>query len=756
MQKTHLMLAQVLVACMVWCSFGSVAAPPQRLPLSAKPYVNAAGQPVLDAQRQRVNYRREELRSPPAPAAMPAGAGAPPISGAGQLADWGWAALGAGIGLSGMVTAVVDREIELYAGGSFSTFGGNAYWYSLRWNRSAGRFDMNFVSDQHDSGIRRIVTTRAAGAFSKRDARDRIVVGHNDGTLRSYARRTKAPLSSAAGPCSTRGGLQALAAADLTGDGGDELLSVCGDGTLFVADERGSGWSLPGIGGTEIVVGQMDDDPALEIATTTGRVIDSATRSVQWTHTQAFGAHLQVADIDGDGRDELIASEAWYWVWAYDVERQLPKWSLRAELDIGAILMADIDGDGVKELMLGDGQWGQVHAYDPVTLQPKGSVNNPEHGVTQIAVADLDGDGKPELIWGAGATSSGPDHLYVADWATRLIRWQNPDLVGPFIGPAVGDLDGDGVAEIVVVSSASNAGYASGRILVFDSRTLALLAMSPGVAGGSSTWTGVHDLKLRDTDGDGRQEIIIAADWLYDGLIEIYRYDGASTFQRVWTNSTRPRGAPFHSVELADVDGDGHLDVLAGVGWAHTGQEGTYVYAYDGVTGAEKWRTLHLGGSFVDSLVLGDFDGNGILDFAAGVRGGPVYLFNVPTHGLDAIVTLQSSTLALMPTAPIPRLIVGQTNGWASVRAFDGGFGYPEVQAVPLGNAAVPGITLSPTGNWWVGMGGRLRRFEGGRATFFSANYGTGLGRYTTLAVGSPNGVFSAGGYGLLRFNAAP
>lgn len=761
MQSTRLLLARALAACVAWYSLGAAAEPPQRLPLNAKPHVNAAGQPVLDSQRQRINYRREEWRAPPAPAAAPAaarpGAAGVPISGVGQLADWGWAALGSGIGLSGMVTAQVDRETELYAGGSFTTFGGNGYWFSLRWNRAAGRFDVNFVSDQHSAGIRRIVTTRSAGAFSKRDARDRIVVGYSDGTLRSHARRTKALLSTTIGPCATRGGLQALAAADLNGDGGDELLSVCGDGTLFVEDELGGGWSLPGIGGTEIVVGQMDNDPAREIATTSGRVIDSATRSVQWTHTQAFGAHLQVADIDGDGRDELLASESWNWVWAFDVERQLPKWSLRASThDIGAILMADIDGDGVKDLLVGEGQWGRVWAYDPVTLQPKGSVDNPEHGVAQIAVADLDGDGRPELMWSAGATSSGEDHLYVADWTTKAIRWQNDDLVGPFLGPMVGDLDGDGIPEIVVVSSWSDATYASGRILVFDSRTLALRAVSPGVAGGTFAWTGVKDLKLRDMDGDGRQEIIIAADWLYDGLIEIYRYDGASTFQRVWTNTTRPSGAPFHSVEVADVDGDGHLDILAGVGYAHSGQQGSFVYAYDGRTGAEKWRTQqHLGGT-ISSLVLGDFDGNGVLDFAAGVLGGPVYVFNMPTHGLDAIVTLQSTALALMPTAPIPRLIVGQNNGWASVRAFDGGFNYPEIQAVSLGTAAVTGITVSPAGHWWVGMSGRLRRFEGGRSTFNSANYGTGLGRNAAWVAGSPSAVFSTGGYGLHRFNAVP
>jgi hypothetical protein len=103
----------------------------------------------------------------------------------------------------------------------------------------------------------------------------------------------------------------------------------------------------------------------------------------------------------------LIAAQAWSFVSAFDVE-EAPKWSLTTPQDIGAIRLANIDGDGTKELLVGDGQWGSVRAYDPLTLQLKGTVQNPEHGVTEIAVVDLDGDGKPELLWGAGARPAVP------------------------------------------------------------------------------------------------------------------------------------------------------------------------------------------------------------------------------------------------------------------------------------------------------------------------------------------------------------
>jgi hypothetical protein len=202
--------------------------------------------------------------------------------------------------------------------------------------------------------------------------------------------------------------------------------------------------------------------------------------------------------------------------------------------------VADVDNDGVPEVIIGDGQWGTVHVRDLNTQASKWEANNPEHGVTNIAVGDVDDDGVVELLWGAGWTSTGADYLYVANTTGgHDIKWQSIDLQGPFLGPAIGDLDGDGQPELVICSLYSNSSYDSGRILVFELATLALRGISDPVVD-DVAWTGVHDLKLRDVQGNGRMQIIIGADYLYDGAIEIYRFDSNNTFTRVWTNSTRP------------------------------------------------------------------------------------------------------------------------------------------------------------------------------------------------------------------------
>jgi hypothetical protein len=666
------------------------------------------------------------------------------------LATWGFGALGSMLGRSGIVGARNGDAVELYVGGSTVTFGENDYWYVLRSSTGTGELQPVYVSDRLPEGIRRIALARAG------QGRTDIVVALFDGTVRRYNQRTKQLLSVRRDPCFARGGLLGMTTADLDGNGTDEIVSSCEDRSLFAYGTGYPRWRVAGAGSgplpADIAVGQMDDDPAQEIATTGGFVVDSVTHAVEWQLAAGFGTQVQAIDIDADGRDELIASQEWGVVDAYDVERQLAKWSIPI-FDVGATLAADIDEDGVQEILIGDGQIGGVHAFDAVTTEEEWFIDNPDSGVTQIATVDIDADGTLELVWSGGDNSTGPDHLYVTDWRTGATLSQTVHLDGPFVGPEVGDLDGDGVDEMVVASFASEADFESGRIVVIDGKQLTVRAISTGVAGGRNSFTGVHDLVLRDLNSDGRPEILVATDWLRDGVIEAYSFSASNEFTLVWTNQVRADLDEFNSVEVADIDGDGEVEVLGGGNGDFSGEGGTFVHVYDSVTGAEK-APLRLEGQFLGAidLVVRDTDGDGAVEVAALELLGGVHVFDGASRALETTIEGQGWSLDAAESAGGVDLLVGDESGRMSIRRFDGST-YAEVVGADLSDVPIDGSTILPDGRFLVGSDDVLRAFDrpGGAETFASQPYGRRLGHRAVTLRGSPL-VFSAGGYGVHGF----
>jgi hypothetical protein len=77
-------------------------------------------------------------------------------------------------------------------------------------------------------------------------------------------------------------------------------LILTNESDLFVFNAAGQLlWQVAGAGGKDVVAGQMDNDPAVEIAATNGVVVDAGTRAAQWTYGGGFGLHLKLAPFPG-------------------------------------------------------------------------------------------------------------------------------------------------------------------------------------------------------------------------------------------------------------------------------------------------------------------------------------------------------------------------------------------------------------------------------------------------------------------------
>ena len=705
--------------------------------------VNAAGAAVRSADGRPVNYSRAELsgsnaqlprRAESKAALAPSPQAFIPTTQQPKQPFWQYSIFGSGIGVSNIIiapAAVPGAARQIVVGGnSGSNFGSNDFWQILQHNPTSGNYDQVFVSRLYDSAIMRIGLGNVRG-----DANQELVVMLEDGRIYLYDFASRVELGHIDTGVS---GLAGLSLTDLNGlaNGYSELI-VTSETRLLVFDGEGDLlWQVDGAGGREVVACQMDTDPAIEIATTSGTVVDAGTRKKQWTRSGGFGVYLKLAPLPGASYQQLVAAEGWDNVFAYDVAKQLPRWSMSV-FDIDALEIADVDNDGTPEIIIGDGQWGSVHVHDLKTRAQKWEVQNPEHGVTNIAVGDVDNDGVVDLLFGAGWTSTGSDYLYVASTTgAHAIKWQSVDLNGPFLGPVIGDLDGDGQTELVVCSFQSESGYDSGRILVFDRATLTLRAMSAPVVNNRG-WTGVHDLKLCDLEGDGQMEIALATSDLYDGVIEIYGFDASNNFTVEWTNTTRPSGSPFNFVEVADLDGDGQPEIITGNSVAHTGSEGVYVYIFDYPATANPWRSVNMGSGFssLSGLVVRDLDGNGTKEIAALNSAGELYTFNGAKKQLVSLRQDTGATL-LATRHNSTGLILGDDTGLARFWRYKSAKYFQDFTR-QLAPTELDGVHALPGGQLWSGSEGilSLRIMPWSEVRWQSSDFGDGFGRYVATDV---------------------
>jgi hypothetical protein len=138
-----------------------------------------------------------------------------------------------------------------------------------------------------------------------------------------------------------------------------------------------------------------------------------------------------IADLDGDGSNELIA--AYYSVYIFDSERQLLADS--ADGDDGRVyaphVVVDLEGDGSKEIVVGRGHevvaysWsGDSSALDRRWVADTTTAGNqPE--VRGLAAADLDGDGLIEVVATTTQTASTADggaQVFVFDVDGRIYQ----------------------------------------------------------------------------------------------------------------------------------------------------------------------------------------------------------------------------------------------------------------------------------------------------------------------------------------------
>jgi hypothetical protein len=332
-------------------------------------------------------------------------------------------------------------------------------------------------------------------------------------------------------------------------------------------------------------------------------------------HIDSIGRYLgqsALADVDNDGDLDWIAGEApWggtsrLWWWEYrgpdDWHRHLIG---KADSDVGGDVY-DLNNDGWIDFWSGKAlfinrQDGTFDRFEPGTTFAHDS-----------RFADIDGDGRVDgvansdkygLVW-----YSIPEDPTQA-WTEHMIDPAgNHKIHGGPSPQAVGDLDGDGDADVVTgrawYENLDGAGrtWKQHKTIDFGEADRYGLAVK--------TW-------MIDLDGDGDLDFVQSEADHPDARVAWFENDGKGNLTRHIIKEKGDR-QDFHGLIVADFDNDGDWDVCAGGGPLSGAPHQLYIWEnHAGKTGTPvsgMWKEHKIASMPSHEIVGGDVDGDGDID----------------------------------------------------------------------------------------------------------------------------------------------
>ena len=352
--------------------------------------------------------------------------------------------------------------------------------------------------------------------------------------------------------------------------------------------------------------------------------------SIGASTSSGIDTDLVVADIDGDGRADVLAlaavGPAAQRTGRLQVYRQTAFGVFAAPqtTTVGRypwqLAVGDIDGDGRQDIVVPDVDADVVWMLLQDPARP-GEFRAPEalfSGVKSYsaAIADLNHDGAPDVAMAGGSGS------------TVRIRFQDPAARGKFAPEvrvslpgtsanlAAGDVDGDGLVDLLVwVYTSGSAWPVTGGLVV--------LFQQPGGgfvdSGLLSPQTGLHadELAISNAGADGRRDLLAflspsSADYTARFVVV------PQTAARVFGSpvSTSLAGLSVEGAAFADLNQDGVADAALNNAWGevHQGvpesQQRVSVMLNNGA-GSFAVASYIVRPSWVTLVTAGDVDGDG-------------------------------------------------------------------------------------------------------------------------------------------------
>lgn len=242
-----------------------------------------------------------------------------------------------------------------------------------------------------------------------------------------------------------------------------------------------------------------------------------------------------------------------------------------------SVVLADVNGDGASDMLVATGGGvgvllgnGDGTFQDVVTYGSGGYL-----GANSVAVADVNGDGKADLLVASecanSSSANGLVGVLLGNGDGTFQAAVTYDAGGLYTySVAVADLNGDGKPDVAVTNycdtidcSGNGTGNGSVDVLLGNGDGTFQTAVNYGTG-----MYGADSVAIADVNGDGKLDLLVANYCVAFTMDECESYgsvgvllgNGDGTFQTAMTYNSGGIGA--QSVAVADVNGDGKLDLV--------------------------------------------------------------------------------------------------------------------------------------------------------------------------------------------------
>jgi 6-phosphogluconolactonase (cycloisomerase 2 family) len=369
----------------------------------------------------------------------------------------------------------------------------------------------------------------------------------------------------------------------------------------------------------------------------------------------------------------------------------------------------DINGDGYPDVVIGaSSDWpssrccygGSIRVFygGPSGLNTSnvplmyGLTTSDSLG-TFVALDDINGDGYADIVAGDPGYNSNDGGAYIIYGGLGGVFLpefaSTPSIIGSTsqgdelgTSGALGDLNGDGYADVAVGGMGYNSG--DGAVWIYYGSSSGIPSQTAGVP----PYTGVPGgdeqfglgLAMGDLNGAGYDDLVVGSQNYNagDGLVSIFNGSSSGISTRTIEifgtpdvgNGETGGGDIGNPLTIGDTNGDGYLDLAIGAqgyGNSSGNSGGVYIYPSSGSSGLTYANGTTVGAptlvgqgdcvqSFGGDLIFGDFNGDGYADLAVanGYSDGVYIIYGSPTGIAPGTFSCTAATLSGFPGAIYP------------------------------------------------------------------------------------------------------